>query len=474
MMITGRFFLRSTFLFAASFHALLVNHYLPPVKSLSIVVVRNETSEDVDATIPETVILYPNEYLERGQFRNSPGNKFRAGLSDSGDFILQDLQINPNGSPMLVWSAGTSEGATLTMQTDGNLVLRDTNRQGVWDTNTHNYPTAKLMIDDSGQITLKDDSHPLWLGGLPRDYYNHSRPSDMEFPIRGTFYYPWYPETFTVNGHRSHYKPSRGWYSSSNPDVVRYHIDALDYAHFHLSIASWWGPDTHLDRARLTMLLDETIRKNSTLRWTVYYEKEMDSNPSVYELQNDLSYLMTWFARHPAWAYKDGKPIIFVYNENSNCEIVERWMQASMGEWYVVLKVFKDHDDCTMQPDSFHQYGSGEDGVVRNKGYSYVISPGFWHATTRRARIPRISAGEFCENAKEMTLSRDPWQLVVSFNEAGEGTMIESSTKWQSRSGYGKYLDCLHKVHPAAATQRWNNMPILTLLSSFVLMFVTK
>lgn len=421
------------------------------VDSLSVVVVRNETSDNMHGPIPEIKLLYSNEHLEPGQYRTSPGNTFRAGLSESGDFVMQDLRMNTDNAPLLVWSAGITGGTSLNMQTDGNLVVRDANRRGIWGTSTQKYPTAELFLDDSGQIALKVGSNRLWMGGLPPDYYNYSKPSDMEFPIRGTFYYPWYPETFKVDGDWSHYKPSKGWYSSSDPDVTQFHIDSLDYGHFDLSIASWWGPDTHLDRARLTMLLDQTLATNTSLRWTVYYEKEMKANPSVYEIQNDLSYLMRWFARHPVWAYKDGKPIIFVYNENSDCELVERWNQASRDEWYVVLKVFGDHDDCAVQPDSFHQYGSGDDGVVHNKGYSYVISPGFWHANSRTARVPRISAKEFCLNAEGMKRSREPWQLVVSFNEVGEGTMIESATRWQSRSGYGKYLDCLHNI-PSTAT----------------------
>jgi hypothetical protein len=449
---------RTLLLAVATFHIISVStpNLQPLVDGLSVVVVSNITNDDTErVTVPESVVLFPGEYLNPGQYRNSPGTKFRAGLSNFGDFIVQDLQIIPDGSPLLIWSAGVTEGARLSMQKDGNLVLRDANGKGVWDTNTQGNPTARLVVDDGGQLALKDDSTRLWLGGLPRDFYNFSRPNDMQFPIRGTFYYAWYPETFTVDGHQAHYKPSLGWYSSSNLDVARNHIDALVYAHFELSISSWWGADTHRDRARLTMLMDETLAKNSTLRWTVYYEKEMKLNPTVVEIQNDLSYLMRWFARHPVWAYKDGKPIIFVYNENSNCEVARRWVQASNNEWFVVLKVFEDHDECDVQPDSFHQYGSGDDGVLHNKGYSFVVSPGFWHATENGARIPRISPREFCQRVNDMTTSGEPWQLVISFNEAGEGTMIESSTNWQSRSGYGKYLDCLHGVPVAAATHPW-------------------
>jgi hypothetical protein len=53
-----------------------------------------------------------------------------------------------------------------------------------------------------------------------------------------------------------------------------------------------------------------------------------------------------------------------------------------------------------------------------------------------------------------MVASNEPWQLVVSFNEWGEGTSVESATAqtgpfgtadgWASPSGYGDYLDVLH------------------------------
>lgn len=46
-----------------------------------------------------------------------------------------------------------------------------------------------------------------------------------------------------------------------------------------------------------------------------------------------------------------------------------------------------------------------------------------------------------------MVGSGEPWQLIVSFNEAGDaGTLIEPSLDWKSDSGYGDYLDCLHEI----------------------------
>mmetsp|Transcript_21395 Transcript_21395/g.38375 ORF Transcript_21395/g.38375 Transcript_21395/m.38375 type:complete len:105 (+) Transcript_21395:1-315(+) len=104
----------------------------------------------------------------------------------------------------------------------------------------------------------------------------------------------------------------------------------------------------------------------------------MTKSPSPKTIEKHLTYLRAWFAQHPTWAYKDNKPIIFVYND-AGCDTPERWMEASHGEWYVVMKLFPGFESCHVQPNSWHQYGSGKEnnGVVRNKGYSYVISPGF-------------------------------------------------------------------------------------------------
>ena len=76
----------------------------------------------------------------------------------------------------------------------------------------------------------------------------------------------------------------------------------MDYAHIDVSIASWWGIDTNLERARLLLRMDRTIERGMDLKWTIYYEDEMALDPSVAEIRADLDYLKKWFAWHPAWA----------------------------------------------------------------------------------------------------------------------------------------------------------------------------
>jgi hypothetical protein len=257
--------------------------------------------------------------------------------------------------------------------------------------------------------------------------------------------YSWFPETWTVNGDFAKFEPSLGFYNSGHRQVVQAHIDAMDYSRADLSIASWWGPGTNLDRSRITLLMDETIAMESQIKWSVYYEEEREEDAPPDAIREDLDYLKKWFAWHPAFAHIDGRPVIFVYNEKG-CNVADRWVEANDGEWYVVLKLFKGFRNCANQPDSWHQYGPAV-AVNQVKDFSFSISPGFWRADMEEPLLPRVSKDEFCANTKQMTSSGDPWQLITTFNEAGEGTMVEASHHWSSDTIYGNYLDCLHKYY---------------------------
>jgi hypothetical protein len=104
--------------------------------------------------------------------------------------------------------------------------------------------------------------------------------------------------------------------------------------------------------------MEETLSQNSPIKWTVYYEDEKDHSKPVVDLVSDLDYLKKWFTWHKTWAHKEGKPVIFVWNEDG-CEVADRWMRAaSQAGWYVVLKLFSGYRDCPVQPDSWHQYVS--------------------------------------------------------------------------------------------------------------------
>jgi hypothetical protein len=394
-----------------------------------------------NAPIAEAIVLKPGENLSTGEFVFSPSGEYSLGLRDSGFLILKK-------GPRVIWEsdAGGGGGAKCHMQPGGNLVLRDNFNTAKWTTHTSDNPGARLVVDDGGRVAVKLGETPLFLDGLPRNEYSGPSSNDLEFPIRGTFYYPWFPQTWTVAGKPAHHVPSDplGFYSSDNPAVVEVHIDALEYAHINLSVASWWGPGTNNDRSRLSLLMEETIDLGSQLKWSVYHEDEQREDASPVRIREDLDYLKKWFAWHEAWAHIDGRPVIFVYNE-AGCEVVRRWTEASNGEWYVVLKVFKDFKNCRVQPNSWHQYGPAH-ADLWIKDYSFSVSPGFWRADKDQPDLPRVSDSEWRHHVQSMVDSNEPWQLITTFNEAGEGTMVESSIDWPSISGYGIYLDALNEI----------------------------
>lgn len=392
-------------------------------------------------------MIEPDRRLNQGDYVFSPSGRYRIGLTeDIGDFQLVDT-----ANDEIIWNANITGGYRAYMQGDGNCIIRNESGKGLWSTKTSKNYDSQLVLDNGGMLGILYNESYLWIQGVPRDTYDDSTigvPSsnDIQFPIRGAFYYPWYPETWTAGGEMAIFEPDDplGYYNSADPAVVEAHLDHFEYGNIELGIASWWGPSKNNDRARISLIQNMTQARGSNLKWSVYYE-EMDKIKPLEEVISDLAYLKKWYTWHDTWAKVDGKPVIFVYH-NRGCHNSERWMEAANGEWHVVLKLFGGFIDCPTQPSSWHNYGPAKE-VLSYEGHSHSISPGFWHAAEAEPVLPRVNQTRFCEMVQEMVDSQIPWQLVTTFNEAGEGTMIEPSASWASDSGYGYYLDCLHDIY---------------------------
>eukprot|EP00980_Cylindrotheca_fusiformis_P012157 scaffold2939_cov123-Cylindrotheca_fusiformis.AAC.1 len=400
-------------------------------------------SDYVLGTFPATIVLGPNEDLRRGDVVVSPSGEYGVRMTENGELLLQDMRESSN---VTIWSAGVTGAVVCTLQSDGNVVVRDRANRSLWSSGSHKHNKSILVVDDGGRIGVIYKDTYVWMEGVPQGKYTGPTSYDLEFPVRGIFYYAWYPQTWKVSsGALAKYESDLGYYLSGDPEVAESHIDQLEYGNIDVGIISWFGPGSNLDIARITQLLDKTFDRKSQLKWTVYYEDEWKHDPTHEELKADLSYLKKWFAWHPTWAVVDGKPLIYIWNE-SDCEVIKRWMEATNGEWYVIPKLFSNYKDCPVQPDDWHQYGPAS-VYQRFKGHSVSISPGFWHAAEDTARLPRLSKSEWCANVQKMVNSREPWQLITTFNEAGEGTGVEATAlHWPSESGYGYYLDCLHSI----------------------------
>jgi hypothetical protein len=268
-------------------------------------------------------------------------------------------------------------------------------------------------------------------------------------PIRAGFYYPWFPEAWRQQGKDPFAvdRPSAGYYDSSSAQVIAGHIDAMRYGGLQAGISSWWGRGKASD-VRFPLLLAAAAGK--PFRWSVYHEGEGQGDPSVSELTADLTYLRDRYGNDPSYLRIDGRFVVFVYGDSDDaCDMVDRWRQANTVGAYVVLKVFSGFRDCPTQPDGWHQYGPAVP-ASSHLPYSVTVSPGFFKATEPAPRLARDLA-RFERDVQAMAASSAQFHLVTTFNEWGEGTAVESSTSWPSSSGYGQYLDVLHRVGAAAA-----------------------
>jgi hypothetical protein len=267
------------------------------------------------------------------------------------------------------------------------------------------------------------------------------------FPIRAAFYYPWFPEAWRQRGIEpfTRYHPSAGFYSSDDPVLLRSHVGTMRRARLDAAIASWWGPGTPTD-ARVPALLGAA--RGTLFRWALYYEHEGRADPSPDEIRRDLDYIRDRYASDPAYLRVNGRFVLFVWTEaDDHEEMARRWSVARDAGAYVSLKVFPGYRTSPAQPDSWHQYAPAQPDE-RVPGFSYAVSPGFWHVAEGEPRLER-DLSRFAGSAQSMVRAGDPWQLVTTFNEWGEGTSIESASEWASASGFGTFVDVLHDEFPA-------------------------
>jgi hypothetical protein len=260
-------------------------------------------------------------------------------------------------------------------------------------------------------------------------------------PLRLTFYYPWFPSGFVTPG--SNYTPSDGQYSTADLAEDTKQVAEMRYAGLNGAIFSWEGQSDAFSKRLSTEL---TAAKGTPFKWSVYYELEGQGNPSVAAIKSDLSYLYTTYANSPNFLHINGKPVIFVWTDaNDGCAMLARWAAANANhQWYVVQKEFftQPYLSCPNQPDAWHEYAPASRVVTTPDSYS--VSPGFFKKGASAPLLAR-SVSAFDTSVQAMKASDKQFELVTTWNEWIEGTAIESATQWASASGYGAYVDVLHK-----------------------------
>lgn len=271
--------------------------------------------------------------------------------------------------------------------------------------------------------------------------------AQAERPLRIAAYYPWFPEGWVHVGMApfTHFRPSLGFYDAGDPYAIRAHVRAMKWGRIRAATYSWWGRGSPTD-ARLPRHLAVAARMR--FRFAVYYELEGYADPSVASLRADVEYLRTMYAARPGYLKLGGRFVVFVYGDADDgvgCDAASRWHAATEGLGaYVVLRAFRGFRSCATQPAGWHVYNA--DKYESNLApFAYAISPGFHFAQEPHPRRPR-SLRTWERSVRRMSRSPARFHFVISYNEWGEGTAVESAVQWASASGYGQYLDVLHAV----------------------------
>ncbi|HEY2369029.1 MAG TPA: hypothetical protein VGH87_21680, partial [Polyangiaceae bacterium] len=106
----------------------------------------------------------PGQGLERGMSISSCNLRYVATMQTDGNLVLRDVQQN-NAT---LWATNTSntDGEVVIFQTDGNLVLYGTNQDALWSTHTNGKGGTLLAFQDDGNVVLYDGQmHALWQTG---------------------------------------------------------------------------------------------------------------------------------------------------------------------------------------------------------------------------------------------------------------------------------------------------------------------
>lgn len=267
--------------------------------------------------------------------------------------------------------------------------------------------------------------------------------------IRIAAYYPWFPEGWThaQTDPFTHYRPSLGFYDAGRPAVIDRHIRAMKWGHITAATYSWWGKGSQTD-GRFAAHLAAGTKLN--FQWAIYHELEGYGDPSVESIQADLEYIRDTYAASPGYLKLGGRPVVFVYgdaDDGKNCDAATRWAAANQTVGaYLVLRTFKGYRSCEASIDGWHPYAANKNEFDLFP-FAYSISPGFYFAIDKRP-ARRRSVRSWSRMVHRMVDSPAQFHFVISFNEWGEGTAIESAVQWASPSGYGRYLDVLHAVPP--------------------------
>lgn len=287
------------------------------------------------------------------------------------------------------------------------------------------------------------------------------------------FYYNWYGAPphqksyvhWQQGGHNppddigSNYYPRLGPYSSSDPSVLRQHMQWIRQAGIGVLSLSWWGRDSYEDKLTAPIL---AAAADAGLKVNFHVEPYDGFKPDRFD--QDIAYLLEAYGKHPAFyraASMGNRPLFYVFEtlkhpasawraaldrvhtlpdnplviaQTSDLTFIES-AGFDGGYPYDVLTPFKTPRFLADWNEQFAQRFA-----EAGKLFVPSVGPGYWddRAVPRGADEPVAARtrdngqGTTYDAAWQAALKlKPPFITVTSFNEWHEGSQIEPATAHQ-------------------------------------------
>lgn len=272
-----------------------------------------------------------------------------------------------------------------------------------------------------------------------------------------------------VNGRRviasAHY-PLIGPYDSRDPRVIKYHITISRNAGIDAFAIDWYGPGSFEDSS-IDLYL--SIAEEMGFKIAIEYEPQIriergwgTRSDKIAQVINDLRYILSKYAKHPAYLKVNGKPVIFYYG--TSLLTVREWdyvFQKLREEGYEAVHIAEGINPLLLTHFTgiyewiplwiesaritswdrlreiskiLREYASLYPGKVFLAG----VWPGFndegvngWGYGTRRYLGGERFGGTLYENQWRVILEEKPHAVMITtFNDWNEGTEIEPSLEY--------------------------------------------
>lgn len=264
------------------------------------------------------------------------------------------------------------------------------------------------------------------------------------------FYYPWY----IMNSWQSPYlldRPAEP-YVYDDPMAIARQIDQAQQAGIDGFVVSWAGPDSNSNQI-LPTLLDLALARNFQV--SIYFETLGENGPQPVNVIEDwLTYLLSTYSQHPAFAQFDDQPVVFIWASRSmELSVWQRIFTTLRDQGLDARYMAMDFEATALDVfDGLHTYAVIDipdlaqtmQDAGRGARYYDLLDPDaatkLWIATAQPGNDDHLlpgrdgglvidrQGGDYYRSTFEAALSSEPdWIVITSWNEWWEHTYIEPS-----------------------------------------------